>query len=76
MSDSLVGRVFRKAGPCGWLRAEDENFGEGNGIKGVSIRFRNMGGGWQKLRYFVPCTNPDDFLTWTSATNRYEEEAR
>jgi hypothetical protein len=64
------GEVWRKDGPCDWLRIVDSSF-DHDGLNGVSVQFRNHRGNWLKQRWFFPCDSYEEFCEAQRANSRY-----
>ncbi len=69
-TSTLVGTVWRKDGPFGWLRVVGESF-DGDGISGVSVQFRNEHRRWLKERWFLVCSSHEEFEARQRESCRY-----
>lgn len=74
------GQVFRKNGPCDWMRVERvliPGHPEYDGaLPGVSVRRSDSGGrGWKKRGWFVPAANDQDFIDHMHRNFRFLAEA-
>lgn len=68
------GDVWRKAGPCDWIKVvrvqlpEHPNYD--GGLPGCSVRFSTGRGGWQRRTWFYPAADAADFERLMVADNR------
>lgn len=65
MSTVKVGDVWRKMGPCDWVKVVRVQFpgvdGYDGGLPGCSIRLRTWRGTWQRKTWFYPAKSAEDF---------------
>ena len=68
------GEVWRKSGPCGWIKIvrvqmpDHPNYD--GGAPGCSVRFSTGRGGWKRRTWFVLAANEQDFDRQMRADNR------
>ncbi len=73
-----VGQVWRKHGPCDWLRIKAIHLpdypGADGGAPGVSVQFRHWKGRWRSQRYFFLANNQADCMQTMERWYNYPED--
>jgi len=61
----MPGDVWRKAGPCGWVKVlrvqMPHNKNYDGGAKGCSVKFTNINGNWERKSFFILANDSADF---------------
>lgn len=72
-----VGDIWRKDGPCDWIKIVGIQWrgypGYDGALQGISVVFTNGRGNWGRKQWFVPVLEKD-FQTYTKDTYRYKKE--